>query len=81
MSTDAHLTIVFSHTTFNSQDIAQLPLFLGQELRREIISVVLDELKAEAVKFHVDDVAGVIKTKPTRLYVDTRKSRTSADRG
>jgi hypothetical protein len=67
LSTDAHLTIVFSHTTFNSQDIAQLPLFLGQELRREIISVVMDELEARAIKYHVDEVAGVIKTKPTKL--------------
>lgn len=69
LSTEAHLTIVFSHTTFNSQDIAQLPLFLGQELRREILSIVVDELKStpNAIKFHVDDIAGVIKTRSTKM--------------
>jgi hypothetical protein len=69
LSTDAHLTIVFSHTTFNSQDIAQLPLFLSQELRREIITVLVDDLKAnlEAVRFHADEVAGVVETKRTKL--------------
>lgn len=71
LSTDAHLTIVFTHTTFHSQDIAQLPLFLSQELRREIILVFVDNLKSmvPSVKFHVDEITGIIKTKRTKLWV------------
>ncbi|GHJ88612.1 hypothetical protein NliqN6_5014 [Naganishia liquefaciens] len=71
LSTDAHLTIVFTHSTFNSQDIAQLPLFLSRELRREIISVFVDSLKSfsPSVQFHANEVAGIIKTKRTKLEI------------
>ncbi|KAJ9097664.1 hypothetical protein QFC21_004701 [Naganishia friedmannii] len=71
VTADAHLTIVFSQTMFHSQDIAQLPVFLGQQLRSQVLSLLVDNLKAlpEPVRYHVDEIAGVIKTRPTKLDV------------
>jgi hypothetical protein len=56
---------------FHSQDIAQLPVFLGQQLRSQVLATLVDNLKAhrEPVRYHVDEIAGVIKTRPTKLYV------------